>query len=780
MLANLDYDTTGYYVSGRLIQGPDGTLYGASPYGGSGYYGTVLKVDETGLNVLQSFDFSMSGGGLGDGLVLGADGLLYGVTRGGGSGGNGRVFSFDTDGSGFAFLGDLGGYGDATLMRANDGRLYGTTSWGGSTGQERSSGSSTDGTGFSNLKSNFSTGPDVSEEGGYPTRRVIQATDGTLYGLTSAGAAGAGAAYKVGPEGDGFTVIREFDPSEAYPPWDLIQGMDGSLYGTGKEGGVSYGGTVFTLNTDGTGFALLKQFDWSSGSGLSSGLLQGQDGALYGAAASGGSFGGGTVFKLSTDGASFTVLEDMDYLTTGVFLTGTMIQGTDGALYGTTVLGGSGGAGTVFRMNSDGTDFTVLKSFVYSTGAYPEGGVIQGTDGALYGTTAIGGSTDSGTIFKLNTDGSDFTILQDLDYFTSLIAYPGRLVQGPDGALYGTSAYGGSAGYGTVFRLNTDGSDLSIVANFDFVTNGGYPRGDLVLGSDGNLYGTVADGGAGGAGTVFRLVFTSTDALAPTAGPTQSPAANAAGWNNGDVTVTWNWVDEAGGSGIDAANCPATTQSTGEGAGSLLQGTCQDLAGNTASASHSVNVDKMAPTVSMTGGPGDGGSYFFGAVPAAPTCSASDGISGVASCSVSGYGTAVGSHTVTATATDHAGNVASASATYVVFPWTISGFFHPVDMGGVWNTVRAGSTVPLKFEAFVGSTELTSTAAVVQPLTASQTACSGGPVDDVELVSVGGTSLSYYGQFTYNWQTPRKPGFCYVVTVQLADGTAVSAKFRLR
>ena len=199
-------------------------------------------------------------------------------------------------------------------------------------------------------------------------------------------------------------------------------------------------------------------------------------------------------------------------------------------------------------------------------------------------------------------------------------------------------------------------------------------------GSD--LYNAAAD--------VVRT-FTVIDAFAPTAGPTQSPSA-VAGWNNTDVTVTWNWTD-AGGSGIDPANCTTSSTSAGEGTAIVLGATCKDLAGNTGTASYSVMVDKTLPIVALTGGPAGGGSYYFGAVPGAPTCSASDALSGLAGCAISGYSTVVGSHTVIATAMDRAGNVKTASATYTVLPWTFRGFYQPVDMGGVWNTIKGGSTV---------------------------------------------------------------------------------------
>ncbi len=267
--------------------------------------------------------------------------------------------------------------------------------------------------------------------------------------------------------------------------------------------------------------------------------------------------------------------------------------------------------------------------------------------------------------------------------------------------------------------------------------------------------------------------------VAPVANPVQSPAPTA-GWNNTDVTVAWLWTD-AGGSGIDPANCTTSSVSSGEGSAIVLSATCSDRAGNVGTASYMLMVDKTRPIVGFAGGPTNGSSHYFGAVPAAPTCAASDALSGMNSCTVSGYGTTVGQHTVIATATDRAGNVNTASATYTVLPWTFRGFYFPVDMGGAWNTVRNGATVPLLFEVFAGRTELTSTSVVVQPLTATLVPCIGNARDEIELPLIGPTALRYeLGLFIYTWKTPRTPGKCYVVTVTLTDGTSKSARFRLR
>ena len=134
---------------------------------------------------------------------------------------------------------------------------------------------------------------------------------------------------------------------------------------------------------------------------------------------------------------------------------------------------------------------------------------------------------------------------------------------------------------------------------------------------------------------------------------------------------------------------------------------------------------------------------------------------------------------MTASATDKAGNTTTVRRTYTVSTWSLRGFYQPVDMG-VWNTVKNGSTVPLKFEVFAGSTELTDPQIV--EFGAALVSCAGTTSDEIEFTTTGGTSLRYdstAGQFIQNWQTPKKPGNCYRVTMTTADGSHLSANFKL-
>ncbi|HET9498235.1 MAG TPA: PxKF domain-containing protein, partial [Candidatus Limnocylindria bacterium] len=305
---------------------------------------------------------------------------------------------------------------------------------------------------------------------------------------------------------------------------------------------------------------------------------------------------------------------------------------------------------------------------------------------------------------------------------------------------------------------------------------------------------------AGNSASTPVTVLVSIDKTAPVItddGPTT--AANVNGWYNADVVNEFS-VD-AGISGPDATCAPAfsggsqSKTTTGEGfAVTVTSDGCTDLAGNTAGGKTSAGfqIDKTKPTsISFAGGGiNEGDSFFFGFVPAGPSsCDANYDISGSDGCVVTGpdNGNAVGPNKYTATATDLAGNVGTFDLNYTVDPWTLQGFFQPVDMGGLYNTVKNGSTVPLKFRIFAGTTELTDVSAVsyVNSITVP---CSGAtPVDAIEeIVTTGSTVLRYDTvgqQFIDNWKTPKGAswvGKCLQVQMKAADGSSLYAWFKLK
>jgi uncharacterized repeat protein (TIGR03803 family) len=248
--------------------------------------------------------------------------------------------------------------------------------------------------------------------------------------------------------------------------------------------------------------------------------------------------GYGTLYKVSTNG-TLTVLHAFTDLGDGGYpYTDGLIQANDGNLYGTTLLGGSGYGGTVFRITTDGT-LTTLYAFLSGSlggtnGDLPKSGLVQGSDGNLYGTTQDGGTNfdgtlayGDGTVFKITTNGV-FTLLAYLTGANG--ASPiAPLIQGTDGNFYGTTSQGGTNGLGTAFRITPDGTLTSL---YSFTNPSGYisDLGGLVQGSDGSFYGSLPNGGTYGRGSIFRLTVV---------GP-PAPAFQSVTQSNGTLALAWS------------------------------------------------------------------------------------------------------------------------------------------------------------------------------------------------------------------------------------------------
>ncbi len=485
----------GAYPYGGLLKGGDGSLYGTT-YGGG--LGTVFKLTPDGtLTTLHAFSGS-DGAGPYAGLLLGSGGTLYGTTVGGGASDYGTVFRLAPDGSGFttlyAFNYSDGAWPYAGVLQGSDGSLYGTTSGSGSGGGTVFR-LAPDGT-LTTLYA-FSGGSD----GAYPYAGLLQGGDGSFYGTTSGGgASGNGTVFKFGL-GTLTTLYAFSGGSDGSNPYaGLFQGSDGTLFGTTNEGGASGNGTVFRLAPDGSGFTPLHAFSGGSdGAWPYAGVLQGSDGSLYGTTWSGGASGNGTVFKFAL--GTLTTLHAFSG-SDGAYPYAGLLQGRDESLYGTTISGGASGNGTVFRLAPIGTLTTLSAVSGGSDGANPYAGLLRGSGGSLYGTTSGGGASGNGTVYRLAPDGTLTTLYAFSGGSDGVNPYAG-LLRGRGGSLYGTTSGGGS-GYGTVFRLAPDGTLTTLYA-FSGGSDGAYPQAGLLRGSDGNLYGTTNGGGVSWNGTVFRL-----------------------------------------------------------------------------------------------------------------------------------------------------------------------------------------------------------------------------------------------------------------------------------
>jgi uncharacterized repeat protein (TIGR03803 family) len=292
----------------------------------------------------------------------------------------------------------------------------------------------------------------------------------------------------------------------AFPYAGLTEGRDGNLYGTTEGGGSRYQGVIFKTTLAGTLTTLYNFTNSPAGANPYAALALGNNGDLYGCAVEGGNYGYGAAFVLTPSPVSVRNLYSFEDGNDGAFPLGTLVQGSNGKFFGTAEEGGLDGFGTVFQMTTAGALTTLYGFTGGDDGGYPYAGVIQGKDGNIYGTTLEYGAYGYGTVFKLKSNGT-LTNLASFDG-TNGAFLQGGVIQGADGNLYGCTYEGGSNGYGTIFQLTTDGS-LNTLVSFGY-TNGGFPLASLVQGTDGNFYGTTSVGGIGGQGTVFKLATNGT------------------------------------------------------------------------------------------------------------------------------------------------------------------------------------------------------------------------------------------------------------------------------
>jgi uncharacterized repeat protein (TIGR03803 family) len=319
-------------------------------------------------------------------------------------------------------------------------------------------------------------------------------------------------------------LLHSFEgpPNDGYlpGPGTSLVGTGAVLYGMTTTGGRSTNGVAFKVNTDGSGYQVLHHFEGSSLAGL---ILNTNaprnDGAqpygglvlsgsnLYGTTTQGGSNGIGIVFRMNTDGTSFQILHHFSSAASdGYFPNGSLVL-ADSTLYGTTSGGGSGFSdGVVFKLNTDGTGYRVLHSFVPSgsEGAFPQGPLLV-VGSTIYGVAEMGGATGSGIAFQLSTNGAGYQIFHTFIGTTTDGGRPqgGMLLFGS--ALYGMTQDAGANGVGTLYVMSTNGSNFRILHNFG-INEGWAPSAGLVA-SGMTLYGMTRNGGTNGlgSGTIFRI-----------------------------------------------------------------------------------------------------------------------------------------------------------------------------------------------------------------------------------------------------------------------------------
>ncbi|MGA7219204.1 MAG: choice-of-anchor tandem repeat GloVer-containing protein [Candidatus Sulfotelmatobacter sp.] len=424
----------------------------------------------------------------------------------------------------------------SSLIQGIDGSLYGTAGNGGANGYGTVFKVTPTGT-LSALYS-FCSQANCAD-GAYPGAALVLGTDGNLYGTTSEGGAtcaatfgiGCGTVFKLTPGGT-LTTLHSFDGTDGNAPGMLVEGSDGNLYGTTGAGGTGNScvggcGTVFKMTLAGT-ITPLHSFNQTDGS-IPGGLALGTDGNFYGVTATGGTSnacnggGCGSVFKI-TPGGKFTSLHSFSF-TDGSTPVAPPVQATSGAFYGTTFEGGNAnfhgctnGCGTIFKISSGGAFATVHK-FHFGDGGNPESGLVQATDGNLYGESLLGGTMGGGEIFKVTLPRT----LATVSSFDPASGGGGNtaVVQSTDGKFYGT--YGVP---GAVFSL-----DVNLNPFIAFVIPTGKPgKAAQILGQ--GLTGTTSVTFNGVPATSFAVVSdTYMTAVVPIGATTGSVVVTTASGN---------------------------------------------------------------------------------------------------------------------------------------------------------------------------------------------------------------------------------------------------------
>jgi uncharacterized repeat protein (TIGR03803 family) len=496
---------------GGVVRDAAGNLYGCTTSGGASNAGVVFQVDAYGHEkVLYSFTGGADGA-YPNPVILDSAGNLYGTTSNGGGASNaGVVFKVDPSGNETVLYSFAGGSDGANpsggLIRDSAGNLYGTTPNGGGA-PNAGVVFKVDPSGHETLLYSFTGGAD----GSSPSAGLIRDSAGNLYGTTDIGGTpGVGVVFKLDPSGNE-TVLHTFTRGADGNQPDLagvIRDSAGNLYGTTAFSGAGGQGAVYKLDPNGNATVLYAFPGAADGQHpYNGGVIFGCDDQLYGTTDYGGRHGAGVAFQLDGYGHE-TLLHSFTLYTANDFgqPTGTVIRDSAGNFYGTTFIGQSDtgfGYGVVYKVDAAG-EATVLHNFTNGTdGGNPYGGVILDWAGDLYGTASGGGASNAGVVFKIDARGN-YTVLYS---FTGGAdgGYPyGELIRDSQGNLYGTANGGGASNAGVVFKIDTSGHE-TVLYTFTGGNDGGFPLAGVTRDSKGNLYGTTNGGGASGAGVVFKV-----------------------------------------------------------------------------------------------------------------------------------------------------------------------------------------------------------------------------------------------------------------------------------
>ncbi len=486
-------------------------FWGMTGYGGSNNVGTIFKTDGTGDNlaVIQSFKKIYPGAEpVNTKLCKASNGKFYGMTSYGGTNDDGVIFEYDSVTNSYIKKFDFGGSNGANphgyLMQASDGKLYGMTLYGGT----------------NNCGVLFEYDPatntytkkldfDGDNTGRNPQGSLIQASNGKIYGLvTQGGVYDEGVLFEYDPVTNTYTKKIDFLGSYKgiFPFGSLIQASNGKLYGMTAYGGVNDDGVIFEY--DPVNEIFTKKFDFSNSGGAnpSASFVQATDGKLYGMTFYGGTNNLGVLFEYDITSNTYTKKLDFDDSNKGRNPYGSLMQASNGKLYGMTKGGGANNYGVLFEYDPEAETFVKKFDFDGSNkGRYPYGTLIQASNGKLYGLTRYGGTNDEGVIFEYYITTNTLTKKVDFDGSKNVGNLPrGSLMQASNGKIYGMTRYGGIYDFGVLFEYDPITDTYTKKLDFDGSNKGSKPYGTLIQASNGKFYGMTFYGGIYNYGVIFQ------------------------------------------------------------------------------------------------------------------------------------------------------------------------------------------------------------------------------------------------------------------------------------